>query len=137
MWTKPGSGKLLLTTDLPFAQITSKRRLWKLESRSEIWSFNLECSIPIDKVSISDVTLLREIFLWNNPKICVLLTCQLELRKLFVKVKITLITYFEFFYLFFSRKRRGAINAKQLMYLEQYKPSKLLREKGGANCCIQ
>lgn len=123
----------LLPRSLPF----SKRRLWKLESRSEIWSFNVEYSIPINKVSISDVTLLKEIFLWNNPKSCVLLTCQLELRKLFVKVKIILITYFEYFYFFFSRKRRGAINAKQLMYLEQYKPSKLLREKGGANCCIQ
>ena len=35
------------------------------------------------------------------------------------------------------RRRRGAINAKQLNYLEQYKPSKLLKEKGSANCCIQ
>ena len=74
----------LLPRSLPF----TKRRLWKLESRSEIWSFNVEYSISINKVSISDVTLLKEIFLWNNPKSCVLLTCQLELRKLFVKVKI-------------------------------------------------
>ena len=90
MWMKLRSGKLLLTIlicllpkSLPF----TKRRLWKLESRSEIWSFNLEYAIPIDKVSISDVMLLREIFLCNNPKSCVLLTFQLELRKLFVKVK--------------------------------------------------
>lgn len=40
-------------------------------------------------------------------------------------------------FFFFFRRRRGAINAKQLTYLEQYKPSKLLKEKGAANCCIQ
>ncbi|KAK2560204.1 Protein tyrosine phosphatase type IVA 3 [Acropora cervicornis] len=35
-------------------------------------------------------------------------------------------------------RRRGAINSKQLTYLEQYKPSKLLKEKGPANnCCVQ
>ena len=93
----------LLPKSLPF----TKRRLWKLESRSKMWSFDVEYSIPINKVSNSVVTLLREIFLWNNPKSCVLLTCQLELRKLFVKVKIILITYFEYFYLFFQEKKRS------------------------------
>ena len=93
----------LLHKSLPF----TKRRLWKLESRSKMWSFNVEYSIPINKVSNSVVTLPREIFLWNNLKSCVLLTCQLELRKLFVKVKIILITYFEYCYLFFQEKKRS------------------------------
>ena len=93
----------LLPKSLPF----TKRRLWKLESRSKMWSFDVEYSIPINKVSNSVVALPREIFLWNNPKSCVLLTCQLELRKLFVKVKIILITYFEYFYLFFQEKKRS------------------------------
>lgn len=39
----------------------------------------------------------------------------------------------------FYRKRRGAFNAKQLMYLEKYKPKMRLRFKdaNGQNCCIQ
>lgn len=39
----------------------------------------------------------------------------------------------------FVRKRRGALNAKQLHYLENYKPKLCLRSKdaNGQSCCIQ
>jgi hypothetical protein len=38
-----------------------------------------------------------------------------------------------------SRKRRGAINAKQLAYLEKYRPKSRLKLKNGHKnaCCIQ
>uniref|UniRef100_A0AAR2JN40 Protein tyrosine phosphatase type IVA 3 n=1 Tax=Pygocentrus nattereri TaxID=42514 RepID=A0AAR2JN40_PYGNA len=38
-----------------------------------------------------------------------------------------------------GRKRRGAFNSKQLMYLEKYKPKMRLRFKdaNGQNCCVQ
>jgi protein tyrosine phosphatase type 4A len=39
---------------------------------------------------------------------------------------------------YIRKRRRGAINSKQLEYLEKYKPLKILREKGkkGRHCCI-
>jgi hypothetical protein len=41
-------------------------------------------------------------------------------------------------FLSYCRKRRGAINAKQLAYLERYKPTKLLKEReSGGNCVVQ
>lgn len=40
---------------------------------------------------------------------------------------------------FVSRKRRGAINAKQLAYLEKYRPKSRLKLKNGHKnaCCLQ
>lgn len=39
---------------------------------------------------------------------------------------------------YIRRRRRGAINSKQLEYLENYKPTKVLRAREkNANCCIQ
>lgn len=37
------------------------------------------------------------------------------------------------------RKRRGAFNSKQLLYLEKYRPKMRLRFKdtNGHNCCVQ
>ena len=39
----------------------------------------------------------------------------------------------------FFRKRRGAINAKQLAYLEKYRPKSRLKLKNGHKnaCCLQ
>jgi len=43
------------------------------------------------------------------------------------------------YFSFFFRKRRGAINAKQLAYLEKYRPKSRLKLKNGHKnaCCLQ
>ncbi len=39
---------------------------------------------------------------------------------------------------FIRKRRRGAINSKQLEYLEKYKPTKALKGKErSSNCCVQ
>eukprot|EP00794_Sanderia_malayensis_P019626 gene19626-21572_t len=39
---------------------------------------------------------------------------------------------------FIRKRRRGAINSKQLEYLEKYKPTKALKGKDrNSNCCVQ
>lgn len=61
--------------------------------------------------------------------------------KLYLLIKVE--GYIEFFKLisFFSNhsKRRGAINAKQLSYLEKYRPKSRLKHKNGHknSCCVQ
>ncbi|NXE43224.1 TP4A2 phosphatase, partial [Ptilorrhoa leucosticta] len=42
------------------------------------------------------------------------------------------------FFWFFFRKRRGAFNSKQLLYLEKYRPKMRLRFKdANGHCCVQ
>jgi protein tyrosine phosphatase type 4A len=45
-----------------------------------------------------------------------------------------------FYFLLFARKRRGAINSKQLAYLEKYRPKSRLKLRNGQaknGCFIQ
>lgn len=43
------------------------------------------------------------------------------------------------YFIIFCRKRRGAINSKQLAYLEKYRPKSRLKNKNGHknSCCVQ
>ncbi|XP_032233311.1 protein tyrosine phosphatase type IVA 3 isoform X2 [Nematostella vectensis] len=77
----------------------------------------------------------------ERPGSCVAVHCVAGLGRAPVLVALALIESgmkYEDAVEFIRRKRRGAINAKQLSYLERYKPTKLLKEKdGGPNCVIQ
>uniref|UniRef100_A0A8C1J351 Protein tyrosine phosphatase 4A2b n=1 Tax=Cyprinus carpio TaxID=7962 RepID=A0A8C1J351_CYPCA len=65
----------------------------------------------------------------EEPKCCVAVHCVAGLGRLVARV----ICLFDF------RKRRGAFNSKQLLYLEKYRPKMRLRFKdpNGPNCCVQ
>jgi len=76
----------------------------------------------------------------EKPGSCVAVHCVAGLGRAPVLVALALIESgmkFEDAVEFIRRKRRGAINAKQLAYLERYKPTKLLKEKESPNCVIQ
>lgn len=75
---------------------------------------------------------------WTRPQVwsC----CRNDSRVRTIKCKITEnhINYF-FFFLYFYSKRRGAINAKQLSFLEKYRPKSRLKQRNGHknSCCVQ
>uniref|UniRef100_A0A8C1V4F6 Protein tyrosine phosphatase type IVA 2 n=1 Tax=Cyprinus carpio TaxID=7962 RepID=A0A8C1V4F6_CYPCA len=68
----------------------------------------------------------------EEPKCCVAVHCVAGLGRL-VFYPSFIICLFDF------RKRRGAFNSKQLLYLEKYRPKMRLRFKdpNGPNCCVQ
>lgn len=102
------------------------------------WAFD-DGAAPPKEVVEGWLQLLKKKFK-EKPGSCIAVHCVAGLGRAPVLVALALIESgmkYEDAVEFIRRRRRGAINAKQLSYLEQYKPSKLLKEKGGANCCIQ
>ncbi|CAH3158292.1 hypothetical protein pdam_00016231 [Pocillopora damicornis] len=102
------------------------------------WAFD-DGAAPPKEVVDGWLQLLKKKFK-EKPGSCIAVHCVAGLGRAPVLVALALIESgmkYEDAVEFIRRRRRGAINAKQLNYLEQYKPSKLLKEKGSANCCIQ
>jgi len=102
------------------------------------WAFDDGAAPPKDVVD-QWIKLLKKKFK-ESPGSCIAVHCVAGLGRAPVLVALALIESgmkFEDAVEFIRRKRRGAINYKQLSYLEHYKPSKQLKEKNGANCCIQ
>nr|CAH7735760.1 unnamed protein product [Callosobruchus chinensis] len=68
----------------------------------------------------------------ENPDCCVAVHCVAGLGRAPVMVALALIELG-------LKKRRGAINAKQLAFLEKYRPKSRLKAKNGHknSCCVQ
>lgn len=78
----------------------------------------------------------------QNPEACVAVHCVAGLGRAPVLVALALIELglkYEAAVEMIRDKRRGAINAKQLSYLERYKPKARLKHKNGHknSCCVQ
>lgn len=78
----------------------------------------------------------------NKPESAVAVHCVAGLGRAPVMVAIALIELgmkYEEAVETIRDQRRGAINAKQLSYLEKYRPKSRLKKNGhkGANCCVQ
>lgn len=78
----------------------------------------------------------------NKPDAAVAVHCVAGLGRAPVMVAIALIELgmkYEEAVETIRDQRRGAINAKQLSYLEKYRPKSRLKKNGhkGANCCVQ
>ncbi|XP_023716798.1 protein tyrosine phosphatase type IVA 1 [Cryptotermes secundus] len=78
----------------------------------------------------------------ENPDSCVAVHCVAGLGRAPVMVALALIELgmkYEDAVDFIRQKRRGAINAKQLAYLEKYRPKSRLKLKNGHKnaCCLQ
>ncbi|NWZ91568.1 TP4A2 phosphatase, partial [Nesospiza acunhae] len=74
----------------------------------------------------------------EEPGCCVAVHCVAGLGRsqnvIFFPIDIYLFCVFFFFF----RKRRGAFNSKQLLYLEKYRPKMRLRFKdANGHCCVQ
>ncbi|XP_046412334.1 PRL-1 phosphatase isoform X2 [Neodiprion virginianus] len=84
--------------------------------------------------------LLRKRF-GETPDACVAVHCVAGLGRAPVLVAIALIELglkYEDAVALIREKRRGAINAKQLAFLEKYRPKSRLKLKNGHNsCCVQ
>ncbi|TRY94077.1 hypothetical protein DNTS_027311 [Danionella cerebrum] len=99
---------------------------------------------PVEKEGIEVLWLnLLKCKFKDEPGCCIAVHCVAGLgRRAPVLVAIALIEcgmMYEDAVQFIRQKRRGAFNAKQLTYLEKYKPKMRLRFKdtNGQNCCIQ
>lgn len=78
----------------------------------------------------------------ENPDCCVAVHCVAGLGRAPVLVALALIELgmkYEDAVDFIRQKRRGAINAKQLAYLEKYRPKSRLKLRNGHRntCCVQ
>lgn len=78
----------------------------------------------------------------ENPDACVAVHCVAGLGRAPVLVALALIELglkYEAAVELIRDKRRGAINAKQLSYLEKYRPKSRLKHKNGHknSCCVQ
>lgn len=78
----------------------------------------------------------------EDPEACVAVHCVAGLGRAPVLVALALIELglkYEAAVEMIRDKRRGAINAKQLSYLEKYKPKSRLKHKNGHknSCCVQ
>lgn len=78
----------------------------------------------------------------NKPEAAVAVHCVAGLGRAPVMVAIALIELgmkYEEAVETIRDQRRGAINAKQLVYLEKYRPKSRLKKNGhkGSNCCVQ
>lgn len=104
------------------------------------WPFD-DGSAPPDQVVDDWLSLLQTKFR-DEPGCCVAVHCVAGLGRAPVLVALALIEcgmeYEDAVHLI-RQKRRGALNAKQLQYLENYKPKLCLRSKdaNGQSCCIQ
>ncbi|XP_062547189.1 PRL-1 phosphatase isoform X1 [Armigeres subalbatus] len=89
--------------------------------------------------------ILKQNFLYrfqDDPEACVAVHCVAGLGRAPVLVALALIELglkYEAAVEMIRDKRRGAINAKQLSYLEKYKPKSRLKHKNGHknSCCVQ
>ncbi|XP_006810645.1 protein tyrosine phosphatase type IVA 2-like, partial [Neolamprologus brichardi] len=104
------------------------------------WPFD-DGSAPPDQVVDDWLSLLQTKFR-DEPGSCVAVHCVAGLGRAPVLVALALIEcgmeYEDAVHLI-RQKRRGALNAKQLHYLENYKPKLCLRSKdaNGQSCCVQ
>uniref|UniRef100_A0A3B4UJB7 Protein tyrosine phosphatase type IVA 3 n=1 Tax=Seriola dumerili TaxID=41447 RepID=A0A3B4UJB7_SERDU len=104
------------------------------------WPFD-DGSAPPDQVVDDWLNLLQTKFR-DEPGCCVAVHCVAGLGR---TIPVGAHTPFTVFYKAVSylsfpvRKRRGAFNSKQLLYLESYKPKLCLRSKdaNGQSCCVQ
>ncbi|XP_029518812.1 protein tyrosine phosphatase type IVA 3-like isoform X2 [Oncorhynchus nerka] len=112
-----------------------------LNSFIEDWQFD-DGAPPPSKVVEDWLGLLRSRFL-EDPGCCVAVHCVAGLGRAPVLVALALIESgmkYEDAIQFIRQKRRGAINSKQLTYLEKYRPKQRLRYKDPHifknKCCI-
>lgn len=90
---------------------------------------------PSDDVVNEWFNLLRSRFI-NEPNSCVAVHCIAGLGRAPVLVALALIELgmkYEDAVALIREKRRGAINAKQLVYLEKYHPKSRLKNRSGSN----
>lgn len=104
------------------------------------WPFD-DGSAPPEQVVDDWLNLLQAKFR-EEPGCCVAVHCVAGLGRAPVLVALALIECgmeYEDAVHFIRLKRRGAFNAKQLLYLESYKPKLCLRSNAGCGqcCCIQ
>jgi len=75
----------------------------------------------------------------GNPEGCVAVHCVAGLGRAPVLVALALMELgmkYEDAVELIRAKRRGAINSKQLSFLERYKPKSRLKNKNGHSCCV-
>uniref|UniRef100_H2YPY1 Uncharacterized protein n=1 Tax=Ciona savignyi TaxID=51511 RepID=H2YPY1_CIOSA len=103
------------------------------------WAFDDGAAPPKDVVE--DWLKLLKAHLKRSPETCIAVHCVAGLGRAPVLVALALMESgmkYEDAVEFIRRKRRGAINSKQLQYLEKYRPKYCLRmrENGKASGCI-
>ncbi|CAM9563156.1 protein tyrosine phosphatase type IVA 1 [Lethenteron reissneri] len=132
-----------VTTVVRVCEVTYDKSPLEREGISVIdWQFD-DGAPPPGKVVDDWLSLLKTKFR-EDPGSCVAVHCVAGLGRAPVLVALALIESgmkYEDAVQFIRQKRRGAINSKQLLYLEKYRPKMRLRFKdsnGHKNsCCVQ